>query len=484
MKISVIVPAYHEKEKIVPGLKDLLITLESLQVGYEVIVIVDGDPETFEALQTFSHPNLKTLTYDKNRGKGYALTYGFGQSQGDIVVFWDAGTQISQESLKLAWRTFSFSRADVVVGSKRHPLSKVKYPLKRRIYSFLCQLAAYLVFGLSVKDTQTGLKIYKREILDKIIPKIKTSGYAVDIEMLIAAKSLGYKKIIETPVDLTHYQFGGGVNYKAVYQVAIDILKTYLRLLTGYYKECGRATLFLTVDLEKDPWNNQIPEKETYHILAKLKDSGQKITFFVSGEVYDENPKLVRDIASHGHEVGLHSFRHRRIDSTTILREELRLSRKFIDVFKPKGFRAPYVHLPKGSLEILKQAGFKYDASSYFFKRQEENVITEFPTSAIRLGFLGCRDFSLPLSFTSALSKGLFPLGGGLITALLPKLQKNLLKKFGGCVIFLHPWQFSHHSFLQTILSKPSLLLYRRNCLNAFEIMVKEFQLQKLEDAL
>ncbi|MCX6784014.1 MAG: hypothetical protein NT141_03015, partial [candidate division WWE3 bacterium] len=146
-----------------------------------------------------------------------------------------AGTQISQESLKLAWRIFSFSDADIVIGSKRHLLSKVNYPLKRRIYSVICQIAALIAFNLKVKDTQVGLKIYKKEILNKIIPKMKTQGYAIDIEMLIAAGACGYKRIFETPVDLSAYQFGGAVNYKAVFQVARDMLRTYFRLLRGYY---------------------------------------------------------------------------------------------------------------------------------------------------------------------------------------------------------------------------------------------------------
>jgi|GEM_PF-379735 len=488
MKISVIVPAYHERERVILGLKDLFSTLEFLQTTYEVIVVVDGDPETFEALKTFTHPHLKILAYEKNRGKGYALIFGFRESQGESIIFWDAGTQISQESLKLAWWTFSFSRADIVVGSKRHPLSKVKYPLKRKIYSFFCQWAAYLFFGLTVKDTQTGLKIFRRGILAKITPKIKTSGYAVDIEMLIAARRFGFKNILESPVDLSHYQFGGGVNYRAVYQVAFDMLKTYRRLVSGYYESGSKnnlqSDLFLTMDLEKDPWTSKIPEAETNVALEILKKSGQKITFFISGEIYSDKPELVRQISKDGHEIGLHSFTHRRIKDIQILKEELSKSQQFIRDFKPRGFRAPYLHIPKGSLEILKQAGFKYDASSYFFKRCEENVIVEFPTSAIRLGPFASRKFSLPLSLAPAIKRGLFPLGGALLTALIPKFQRTLLQKFGSCVIFLHPWQFSNHSLPQTLLSKPNLLPYRRNCLNAFKILTEEFKLKKLEDKL
>jgi dolichol-phosphate mannosyltransferase len=235
MKVSVIIPAYNEENKIIAGLNDLFGTLNFLQVKHEVIVVIDGDPKTAAALANYQKPNLKILSYEKNCGKGHALCHGYNHTTGDVVIFWDAGTQISQESLKLAWRIFSFSDADIVIGSKRHLLSKVRYPFKRRVFSVLCQIAGFLIFNLKVKDTQTGLKIYKREILDKIIPKIKTRGYAVDIEMLIAANRQGYRRIFETPVDLSHFEFGGAVNYKATVQVARDMLKTYFRLIQGYY---------------------------------------------------------------------------------------------------------------------------------------------------------------------------------------------------------------------------------------------------------
>lgn len=235
MKVSVIVPAYHEEKNIVQGLTDLIKTLDFLEIDYEIIIVVDGDPNTWLIARTLEHPKVEFLTYERRSGKGHALIHGFKKCSGDVVIFWDAGTQISQESLKLAWRIFSFSGADIVIGSKRHPLSKVDYPLKRRIFSRICQLASFLLFRLNVADTQTGLKIYRREILDKIVPKIKTRGYAIDIEMLVAARSIGYTRIFESPVDLSAFKFGGAVNYRAVRQVALDITKTLGRLLLKHY---------------------------------------------------------------------------------------------------------------------------------------------------------------------------------------------------------------------------------------------------------
>jgi dolichol-phosphate mannosyltransferase len=237
MKVSVIVPAYNEEKNIIQGLTELIITLDFLELDYEIIVVVDGDPSTLLVTRTLEKPKLKVLTYEKRSGKGHALMHGFKNSTGDVIIFWDAGTQISQESLKLAWRIFSFSGADVVVGSKCHAMSKVNYPLIRHVLSRICRLASLILFRLNVADTQTGLKIYKREILDKIVPKIKTRGYAIDIEMLVAARSIGYTKIFESPVDLSAFKFGGAVNYKAVRQVAFDMIKTLGRLQGGYYEK-------------------------------------------------------------------------------------------------------------------------------------------------------------------------------------------------------------------------------------------------------
>ena len=63
MKVSVIVPAYHEEKNIVQGLTDLIKTLDFLEIDYEIIIVVDGDPNTWLIARTLEHPKVEFLTY-------------------------------------------------------------------------------------------------------------------------------------------------------------------------------------------------------------------------------------------------------------------------------------------------------------------------------------------------------------------------------------------------------------------------------------
>ena len=104
-----------------------------------------------------------------------------------------------------SWRTFlrsCFARnADVVIGSKFHPESRVEYPRLRRIYSFFYYMLVRTLFGLPVRDTQTGIKLFKREVLERVLPRVLVKRFAFDLELLANAHHFGYR-IVEAPVEV------------------------------------------------------------------------------------------------------------------------------------------------------------------------------------------------------------------------------------------------------------------------------------------
>ena len=64
------------------------------------------------------------------------------------------------------------SNADVVIGSKRHPLSIINYPTTRKVLSGGYHFLTRILFHLDLSDTQTGLKLFKYEVLKEILPRI------------------------------------------------------------------------------------------------------------------------------------------------------------------------------------------------------------------------------------------------------------------------------------------------------------------------
>ena len=100
---------------------------------------------------------------------------------------------------------------DFAIGSKRHPDSVVHYPRSRRVVSWLYQQLVRLLFGLDVRDTQVGLKVFRREVTDEVLPLLLVKRFAFDLELLAVSSSLGFSRIEEQPIDLQYRFTGSGV---------------------------------------------------------------------------------------------------------------------------------------------------------------------------------------------------------------------------------------------------------------------------------
>lgn len=209
--VSVIVPAYQKEKTIIKDLKRIKSVIDKLRYKTELICVVDGmNDKTYQKAHKWSlkQKKVKVVGYETNKGKGYAVRYGMAKSRGDIVAFIDSGMDLDPNGLSMLMEHFEWYKADIIVGSKRHPVSKVSYPFKRRIMSFFYQILVRILFGLRVRDTQVGLKVFRREVLEKVLPRLLVKTFAFDIEILSVASYLGFKRIFEAPVDI-NLDFGG-----------------------------------------------------------------------------------------------------------------------------------------------------------------------------------------------------------------------------------------------------------------------------------
>lgn len=247
--ISVIVPCYKQEQTIVKDLKRIKEVLDKLRYPAELICVVDGKVDgTFEKASGFAkkYQNVKVIGYDTNRGKGYAIRFGMAESRGDIVGFIDAGMDLNPNGLSMLLEHFEWYGADIIVGSKRHPVSKVEYPWQRRILSMGYQFLVWLLFGLKIRDTQVGMKFFKRKVLEKVLPRLLVKRFAFDVEMLAVANYLGFKRIFEAPIDIT-LRFGGTSTItdqkflQTVLAMLMDTLAVFYRLkIMNYYSDQNR----------------------------------------------------------------------------------------------------------------------------------------------------------------------------------------------------------------------------------------------------
>ncbi len=239
--LSVVVPAYKEGRRIYDNLGRLLRELDTLGVGYEVIVVSDGNTDaTASEARRVNSPAVKVFHYPMNVGKGFALTLGVAQSSGPLVTFIDADMELDPANIKTFIELMEQSDCDAVIGSKRHPASKVSYPAFRRFQSAVYQLLVRLLFHLNVRDTQTGLKLFRRQVLEEAVPLLAIKRFAFDLELLVVARFLGYRKICEAPITLD-YQFQSTVNANAALDVLWDTAAIFYRLRIIRYYEKQKA---------------------------------------------------------------------------------------------------------------------------------------------------------------------------------------------------------------------------------------------------
>lgn len=206
--LSVIVPAYKKESTIRRDLKTVEIVLKQIRYDYEIICVVDGRVDrTYEKARRLQSDKIKVYSYQSNRGKGYAVRFGMARAKGDLIAFIDSGMDIDPNGISMLIEHMEWYGADVILGSKRHPASIVHYPPIRRFVSFVYQQIVAALFGLKVKDTQTGLKIFKRNVLEKVLPRLLVKKFAFDVEILAVARHIGFTKIYEAPIKINTKAF-------------------------------------------------------------------------------------------------------------------------------------------------------------------------------------------------------------------------------------------------------------------------------------
>lgn len=237
--LSLVIPAYQQEKTIVKNIRVLKKYLSRLSYDYEIILVVDGFVDkTYQNAKTIKSKKLKILGYEKNQGKGHALKLGMLKARGHIIGFIDAGMDINPRGLSMLLEHFKWYDADIIVGSKRHPVSKISYPMLRRFVSYTSQLFIRVLFGLRIRDTQVGVKFFKRKVLRKVLPKLLIKKYAFDIEFLVVANHLGFKRIYEAPIEIK-WSLGSITNrslWRVLFLTFIDVLAIFYRLrILNYY---------------------------------------------------------------------------------------------------------------------------------------------------------------------------------------------------------------------------------------------------------
>jgi glycosyltransferase involved in cell wall biosynthesis len=252
MKVSIIVPAYKQEKTIKADLENISDVMSKTRWDYEVVCVVDGFlDKTFDNASKTKDPKILVCGYEQNKGKGYAIRYGMARSDGDFIAFIDAGMDINPNGISLILEHMIWYDADIMIASKRHSASKVQYPFVRKIYSFIYQLMVRILFNLKVRDTQVGLKVFKRGVLEKVLPRLVVKQFAFDIEILSVANYLGFNKIFDAPVEIKLDIFNTSFNpakvifNKHIWRMIADTLGVFYRMKVLKYYDDNSKRLWI-----------------------------------------------------------------------------------------------------------------------------------------------------------------------------------------------------------------------------------------------
>lgn len=206
MQFSLIIPAYNKESTILQVLSAYNSFLRKLYSNnYEIIVVSDGADSTTSLVRSEikKSENICLLEFQNRLGKGGALIEGFKEAKGALIGFVDADESISTAEFHKLISNLKSGQCAIASRWASGAVRLVDQPFSRKIASRLFNLFIRVLFSLPFSDTQCGAKIFTKSAIKKILPKLTTRGFEVDVELLWRLKKEGFKTV-EVPIEWKH----------------------------------------------------------------------------------------------------------------------------------------------------------------------------------------------------------------------------------------------------------------------------------------
>jgi glycosyltransferase involved in cell wall biosynthesis len=237
-------PYYNPGDSLGRNVTEVVAVLARTGLDFEVIAVSDGSTDGSGAsIDALEQGPIRHIELSRHTGKGEALRVGLAEGRGDYLGFIDADGDLPADLLEPFVSKVRTGDVDIVLGTKRHGDSDVVYPLVRRLYSWGFQQLVRLLFDLDVRDTQTGIKVLRREVLEAVLPLMVEQRFAFDLEMLVVARQLGFDRFAELPVRIQR-RITSTISVRAVAGILSDTFAIWWRLkVRRQYERRGQAAV-------------------------------------------------------------------------------------------------------------------------------------------------------------------------------------------------------------------------------------------------
>jgi len=247
-ELTIVMPCYNEGTRIYRNIIELATQVEKFCDNFRIIVVNDGSTDdTEQEIQRakLADSRVGVISYPQNRGKGFAVRRGMLSAKSEYVAFIDADLELPPHLLE-GFLKEAGDGADIVIGSKMHPDSQVEYPFMRKVMSTGYYWFLKALFGLKLKDTQTGIKLFRTASVQPILKVMRTSRFSFDIELLAIATKKGLV-IKEMPVVVNFSRNKSDrskISLASIFEMVRDSLRIRMyvsKLKVSSKEEDGRA---------------------------------------------------------------------------------------------------------------------------------------------------------------------------------------------------------------------------------------------------
>jgi glycosyltransferase involved in cell wall biosynthesis len=241
--LSIVLPCYNESATIVQSLTALR---DWFPRDVQIVVVDDGSSDgTVDVARQFvesrGDPGIQVHARPANGGKGASIRTAIPLATGLDVLFVDADLVFGRGSIEQVLQ--GLAHGDVAIGNRRHAASQYAVPV--RLFGFLYRRhlvgLTYTPLGRGAcgrphRDTQCGLKAFRRDALELLRGWLTIDGFAVDVEILLAARALGLR-VHEVPVVVTYESAASSVRLiRSAMAMSADLLQLFVGRITGRFR--------------------------------------------------------------------------------------------------------------------------------------------------------------------------------------------------------------------------------------------------------
>ncbi|KAF8421566.1 nucleotide-diphospho-sugar transferase [Terfezia claveryi] len=212
-KYSIILPTYNERTNL-PIITSLIATtLDSANLSWELLIIDDASPDGTQAIAheligAYGSQKIKLYSRAGKLGLGTAYVHGLQFATGNFVIIMDADFSHHPRFIPRFIQMQKSKNYDIVTGTRYAGDGGVYgWDFKRKLVSRGANLFASVVLRPGVSDLTGSFRLYKRNVLERVIRETESKGYTFQMEMMVRAKAAGYS-VAEVPISFVDRIYG------------------------------------------------------------------------------------------------------------------------------------------------------------------------------------------------------------------------------------------------------------------------------------